>query len=625
MAKKVPQSTSEFSLVSSYRLGYRNREDITNLPPGVLIKGSQNVLTDVTGRVGITKGYTLDGQNSAVLAPILSSFDWESHLGFIRHLRAGFLTTVGNDGKLQYRYVDESGVVTWRDLLTSLTCTAFNFCDYWDSTNLQAYLLFVNHSAFIYQWSGGITTFASATSNTITKEGVETWAEEGFYDTGTHSVTINGINYAATGGWGTTTLTGVTPDPTGAGIVTGDVVHQTPEATANSSATSLPTIPNDLIANLRNQIYIGSLTNNSIYVSKVNNYKDYSFTQPVRLVGEGALVTMDGPARALIPQEDYMEMHAGTGQIYKTEFILSADLTAEDFQIHRLKTSPLQATQSQALLTNMPNNSVFVSNEPKLNSLGRVDNVVLTPQITDLSYSIINDFNSYDFTDGSVAYLKNFVYVAVPKESVVRIYNMTDQTPLTAQSSPSHYWEAPLTIPTSRFSIIDGELYGHSYLTSETYKLFTGYNFNTHPIDARAVFSYQQFGDRADSKSQDEFYIEGYISTNATLNFNFLYDFNGISGQATYPLLGTETPFVLINNLNNSLGKSSLGKNPLGGNLLVGNTEPNKFRIIQTFSRLPYYEFSPGFSSVGVDFNWSILSFGPLVTLTTEGNNPIKR
>jgi len=52
----------EFSLISAFPYGYRNREDITNLPPGVLIKGSQNVLTDVTGRVGITKGYVLDGQ-----------------------------------------------------------------------------------------------------------------------------------------------------------------------------------------------------------------------------------------------------------------------------------------------------------------------------------------------------------------------------------------------------------------------------------------------------------------------------------------------------------------------------------------------------------------------------------
>lgn len=54
----------EFVLTSDFNLGYRNREDITKLPPGVLIKGSQNVLTDVFNRVGIIKGYTLDGQSA---------------------------------------------------------------------------------------------------------------------------------------------------------------------------------------------------------------------------------------------------------------------------------------------------------------------------------------------------------------------------------------------------------------------------------------------------------------------------------------------------------------------------------------------------------------------------------
>ncbi len=52
----------EFSVTENFALGYRNREDNTKLPPGVLIDGSQNVLTDVFNRVGITKGYTRDGQ-----------------------------------------------------------------------------------------------------------------------------------------------------------------------------------------------------------------------------------------------------------------------------------------------------------------------------------------------------------------------------------------------------------------------------------------------------------------------------------------------------------------------------------------------------------------------------------
>lgn len=557
-------------------------------------------------------------------SPILSAFDWEMHTGTIQHLRAGFLSS-GSDGRLQYRYVDPiTGVVDWRDLMTGLDSVSFNFCDFWNATNSQAYLLFVNGASAIYEWSGGVTTFQSATSNTITKQGAETFAETGFYDTGTHSVTINDVDYQATGGWGTATLTGVTPDPSAAGI-TGDVIHQTVTTVLNSAITSLPdTLENDLIANLRNQIYIGSLINNSVFISKVNNYLDFSFTSPVRVVGEGALVTMDGPARALIPQENYMTLFAGLDQIYQTVFTLSSDLAKEAFEIHRLKTTALQGTQSQALTSKIKNDVVFVSNEPVVNTLGRVDNVILTPQISDISFPIINDMNSYDFTDGSIFFWKNYILVAVPKESLIRIYNMTkdssNQNPI--NDTPIHYWEAPLTIAISRFSIIDGELYGHSYLASETYHLFTGYNFNGHPIDARAIFAYNSNGIRTISKGFNEHYIEGYISPNATLDFNLNYELDGFGGSATFPIYGTDTQIVQINNQDNSLGKFPLGKNPLGGDVNA-NQNTRKFRVIKTFPQTPYYEESTSFTSLGVDFIWSILAFGPSVRATSEGNNPI--
>ena len=110
----------EFNIVSNYKLGYRNREDVTNLPPGVLITGSQNVLTNVSERVQIRQVYALDGATSSVASAILASFDWQTRGNGERHLRAGFLTEAGNDGKLQYRYVSPvDGSIVWTDLVTS--------------------------------------------------------------------------------------------------------------------------------------------------------------------------------------------------------------------------------------------------------------------------------------------------------------------------------------------------------------------------------------------------------------------------------------------------------------------------------------------------------------------------
>jgi hypothetical protein len=619
--KKASQSTAskagEFDVISSFNLGYRNREDKTNLPPQTLVTGSQNVLTNVYGRISARKGYTLDGAADTSISSILASYDYEMHTGETRHLRAGFLTSAANDGKLQYRYVAVDGTVTWIDLLTGLTSTSFNFADYWDTTALQSRLLMVNGASSITEWSGGVTTFASATANTITKEGAEAWAEVGFSPTGVHTVVIAGVAYGATGGWGTTTLTGVTPNPSTPAYAAGVTVHQAPETTLNSAMTDLPSIGNDLIANLRNQIYVASLTNNFVYVSNVNNYKDYGFTAPTRVVGEGAILTLDGTPKALVPREDQMNISAGKDQWYKTQLTLSADLTKEELTVIRLKTTSEQGTQSQALTSKIKNNVVFVSYEPILESLGWIDNVFGEPQLTDISYSIVNDFNATDFTDGEVRYHKNYIYVSAPKSSKVFVYNMTNPD--------NKYWEAPQVLPVGRFSVIDGDLYGHSYQSSETYKLFTGYNDNGNFIQANAVLAFNSHGIRHASKGFNQYFVEGYISTNTTLQLGLQYDIDGCATITAFNILGNDAQIVCLGSDDNLLGKYNLGKVPLGANIAQATTTPSKFRVIVTMPKVPYYEYQVSFNSVGFDQNWEVLAFGCAWQRTFEGNNYITK
>lgn len=55
---------ASYALREKFELGYRNKEDISNLPPEVLVVGSQNVLTNAAEQVGIRQGYVLDGPAS---------------------------------------------------------------------------------------------------------------------------------------------------------------------------------------------------------------------------------------------------------------------------------------------------------------------------------------------------------------------------------------------------------------------------------------------------------------------------------------------------------------------------------------------------------------------------------
>lgn len=702
----------EFAVISNFSEGYRNREDITTLAPSVMVVGSKNVLTNVYHRISNRGGYTLDGQTDTTpvmsQTAILSSYDWPTHVSSERHLRAGFLNN-GSNGKLQYRYVASAGdiwnghtftanQVYWIDLMTSLTSVSINFTDYWDTTEVKAFLKWVDGSSNIYEWTGGVTTLLSTTSSTLTKTGTNSWAEENFYSSiitetastiafvhgnparitdsgagfitagftngmkikvtgsvsnnGTYTiasvaagtltliptdvlidesagsaftitqlrqVTINNNVYSYTGGAGTTTLTGVSPTPVAEPL--NSVVQQTVIVTPSTAITNLPALNYSLITNFKQHLVVADLQNRNIYGSKTDNAYDFSFTLPTRIVAEGFSFTLDSFPTALITQDEDLYVTGGKDDWYLSLFTLSADLTKESVQFNHLKTTGLQAAQSQALVTKIKNNIAYLSFEPIINSLGPVTNILDNPQASDLSYSIVNDINSYNATDGSMLYHKMFLYVAFPKEGLIRIYNMTDQ----ASSKPAIYWEAPQTIPASRFSIIDGDIYFHSYLLGETYKLFDGFNDNGHPIPAVAKFAYHNNGLRTDTKSFKEFFVEGYIKPNTTLTLGVLYDYYPNGSPSTKNILGTDQRIVLLSGNSSSLGKDPLGKDPFGGSLTVTdpNVPTNKFRVIERFARKSYYEEQTSFSSTGKDFQWEILAFSSNASPTSEGNNNI--
>ena len=631
--KKISKTAGEeFSIVNKFPLTYRNREDITNLPTGVLVVGSQNIMSNVSERLEVRKGYKLDGAISSVNAPILSSFDWNSKGNGERHLRAGFLTSAANDGKLQFRYVASNGLATWQDLLTGLTTVSYNFTSFWDTTELLRVALFVNGSTNVYEWNGAYDTVASITSTTIVMS--NTVATSGFYSTRDKKVNIRGVEYTYTG-ISSKTFTGVTPDPTAQGAntpVANDICYQSVVTTATSSFTSGPAstfLPN-LISTLNNQIYLGSLTSPAFWVSKVNDYKNYAYSS-ARLPGEGMTGTLDDNMVAFVPQEDVMYFSAGKNYWYNTELTQTTSsfwngssnvsITTEMFKVKPLKTNPKQGAQSQGLVGSMKNNVIMVSNEPTFDTLGRVDQILGTPQTTNISDSIKLDFDNYDFTYGHVFYWRWYLLVSIPKAGIVRMYSLATKS-----------WEAPMTLPISRFYTVNGELYGHSYNTSESYQLFTGYRDRTlqdgtggSPYLAIANFSYNNFGLRTSLKNANKFYMEGYISPNTSMSCFVNYEQDGNLTQQTFNVLGDDTTIVSQPVGSGALGKNYLGAAPIGSEIASSLTGlPPKFRVIKTFPRFDFYECQFSFSISGVDQNFQLLAFGMNAELSATTNAQIE-
>lgn len=474
--------------------------------------------------------------------------------------------------------------------------------------------------------TGATVEILSVGTNSITVSGTKSLSELGFYDNANNSgkfqLLIDGVTYTytATNGNGGMTFSGISPDPTLAIINPGDAVIQVVSSKTAEGISSLPTDFNfDLISTLINQVYYGDETNNTFYISKVNDYTSVAASNP-RLPGEGALATLDSPPIGFKPQTNQsttnsntMYVAAGANQWYAVSFVLSSDLTNESIQITRLKTTPLQGAQSQELIADFKNTIAFISNEPILNEFGIQANYFSEPQMQNISDPIKYDMDAYDFLGGQVFYWNYYLFFTVPKMGVVRMYNVVKK-----------YWEAPQTLPISRFYLVDDQLYGHSSLTNESYQLFTGYNDNGNPINAVAAFPYiatiPKIAEPDDLKSFDRIYTEGYIAGNTQLLLTINYDFGGFSGSYDVAIEGqpafggNPNPIIFNRVTDGSLGQNTLGTQPIGTILNLG-AQPNnpKFRVINTMPKHDFFESQIVYSSNDVDQQWTLLRFGPLV------------
>ncbi len=210
----------------------------------------------------------------------------------------------------------------------------------------------------------------------------------------------------------------------------------------------------------------------------------------------------------------------------------------------------------------MKNNIVYIGNDNVANFLGYMS-YQFVPAIIDFSFPIIDDMTSYDFTDASAFYHKNYIYITVPKSGIVRIYNMTDQTKQYTSfirdfedvTQQPWFWEAPITYPVSGFYVTpDKGLCMHSYTTSESYQAFTGGSLNGQQIDCNATFSYDDKNDRTQSKMSDEIWVEGYIKQNTVLNVTVTGDLDAEANPQTVTIDGSDNTIVAYGSGAHSLG-----------------------------------------------------------------------
>lgn len=199
--------------------GYENRLDPTKVR-GAFVLG-QNVKFRDSAQPTLREGFTTVGTQLSNAYPVDRAWVFTTREGDVFELKA-------YNGSLYFWLRGTS--TDWVLLKSGYTAGAeFGFANLGESGG-AFHTFFCNGTEAWAEFNGAHATIASVTSNTITLSGSVHWdaLPVPFY-TGSASIMIKGAAYAYTGGSGSTTLTGVSPDPTGV-VNAGDLAVQAPRA-----------------------------------------------------------------------------------------------------------------------------------------------------------------------------------------------------------------------------------------------------------------------------------------------------------------------------------------------------------------------------------------------------------
>jgi hypothetical protein len=608
-------------------LGYITAVDETNADKRLLVTGSQNCLIDRNRKVKSRPGFTRLGSGNTAETPVRNAFTWYNSSGDERPLRF-----YDDEWEVYLGTIDGTAINAWTRFISGRSTTAIpRGAAWWNATENIDVMIFVEGTADLIEWNGAASIGASVGTNTLTKAGTNTWGQNRHYTTGNKVVTNvrTGVDFTYTGGEGTTTLTGVTPDPALADIVAGDIFIQKIVTDSNSVAAGRT---NHTIFSFENQICLGSEDDDEVYISQNDDYDDFSFSSP-RVSGEGALLTLDGPTSAFGALGSYLVVFAGRNSLFRANYeqITVSTTLAETLRVKKVNTGVDQAAQNQETTVQLGNSIIYLSYEPAVRMLSNPEELEGTDPRT-LSNPIKPDFDAETFTNACAIWHKNAYYLSAPANSRTYILEYVED----ADGKLRRFWNSPQILPVRAFSAIGGVLHGHSNGVPETYELFTGTSDivaggtvgdpdSKVPYEVIMAFAYNLYGDRRNLKRFDEYFVEGEITPNTddvllTLN----HDFGGVSYVAEQTIDGSDEDILEGSVGFNSLGQTSMGSNPLGG-LINPPDDARKFSVTFEYPPSDVRMLQAIFSCNNVDRYFAVIAHGPNVTMSRRRDTTRKK
>ena len=603
-----PKIISEFG-------GYVSSIDRTNIADNLMVRGSQNVHKKLSGTLAVRPGQKRQGAANTVLSSVSSSFVWNTSWGATRTMAIA-------DSKL-YVVIDE----VWYQLLSSLTKTRYVFDNWWDNTEKKDRVLFVNGTDDMFHWSGGYAVIASTTANTITKTGTTSWVQEGFSSTaGELTVVINGTTYTYTGGQTTTTLTGVTADPTGE--ANGSNVLQAVQTDSNSPASGFLS---DFIKVINNQVYVGSYTSRLIYMSQDTDFTNYVVPTP-QIAGSPGLFVMDGVVNGIGVRQG--KAHVGFGT--SGWAIISFALVSNNSVITRVNTidvkpvAILQAPYAHEFIDNVGDNLVYLGQDQQVRVFGDFNNLFVSGYPS-ISQEVARELEEENFTGGTLVAVGEYIYLSAPVSGKVYLRQERTRVDTNGNVVAERLWHSPFVWNAVKIDQIDGVVVAFSNANPQIYEVWgTNQWYDDSPDDEQLPYTcILALGYRGESRRHglwefDKQFTEGYLSAGTTLMLQMNYDYEGAENIVNVPVNSETRPATLFQINPATMGDSPLGAEPLGDSSIADfasdlDTLP-KFKVINSLPLISCFEYQPIYYSDSVNSQWEILAVGTNATVSDKEN-----
>ena len=595
----------KFILTQEYG-GYVSKPEPTNINSKFIVKGSKNVTVNLDGSIGSRKGskviVTTIGEEAT---PISAERDWLTS-------RGDFFTLKRYGTKLDAIYTDTDGVDKVERLHSALVTgtSKGSFAVVFDTATVIDKVVLATGTNKLWMWTGAFVPISGATAATVTIAS-STWGAKGFPLTGTFIVA--GVTYTYTGGGATATLTGVTPDPTT--TVGKKAFAPVIEETLTSVSA---TYKIDYLGVYRNQLYLSSDTSRLVPVSSGINYLSYTIPA-TRAAGNPNEFLLDDNSKGFMATKQSMLMFGANNTVMEVKYTLSADQTKEAFTIDHVINGDNQGVITARAKISVGGNIYYINRDFQMDIIQILSDGTQSSDINP-SELVQNDFDAFDWTDAQMRYWRRNLVLVIPKHNTLMLFNLDQKL-----------WQAPQifqNIDIGSVSVTkDNRLIGHSYTKNVSYILFDKTTNSDVGVafPSKAVFAYNQFGNRTGLKAFDLYYQDGYISTGGELTRTVLYDYNGAEKSDSQVFKGNESAYLSEVDVNAGLGQEPLGHANLSGAGITTGDEEKRFRYVDPIIAADFYEMQVSYQMEIKEGSWRIVAHGPNVDAQrTSGNELIR-